>query len=404
MRADPTRGLIALTIMTFTSCTELPTSGSEPFVPVAPIPALGVLRGTVDLDGGTLEFTPVLPPSVPGFSPAIYGDQNVNVRLYNSQVVLDSSASTWRWTASVGIRNMRPHFIGDEETAVAPLDTIGIYVFFVQDAVPRQPCPGCFARVANHDGTMSFDAPNQKFFYWHERLAPMGSPSGDTTLVRRAWQFETSAGVRSFTFTVLIAAPWPPPQETRWRIQYTADVLPGAAASPWKTELSPPGGLSSVSAGSLALTGNAGGLLMFYRRDPIAPTQDAYIDARARLVSGANSRPQIAMLLSDHVKLIALGISGNRVGLMGSDGQFEGGTASSLSGGTHQFQLRKYAADSIVWLVDGLRRGRVTYSSLSNDTFIVSSGAHAAFGAVATASGSSSTWDDVIYEIGAASP
>jgi hypothetical protein len=391
-------------MMTLMGCAELPTSGSEPFIPVASVPALGVLRGTVDLDRAMLEFAPIVPPSAPGFSPAIYGDQNVSVRLYNSRVVLDSTTSTWRWTASVGIRNMRSHFIGDEETVAAPEDTIGIYVFFVQDAVPGQPCPGCFARVANHDGTMSFDAPNQKFFHWHERLNPMGSALGDTTLARRVWQFETSAGVRSFTFTVLIAAPWPPPQETRWKIQYTADVLPGAAAPPWKTESLAPGGIATASGGSLSLTGNADGQLMFYRRDPIGPTQNAYIDARATLVSGANSHPQIALLLSDHVKLIALGVSGNRVGMMRSDGHFDGGTTSSLSSGAHQFQLRKYAADSVVWFVDGVRRGRATYSSLSNDTFTSSSGAYAAFGALPTSTGNSSTWDDVIYEIGAALP
>jgi hypothetical protein len=395
---------VGLAMMTLMSCSEPLTSGPEPLIPVTSLPALSTLRGSVDLDRATLEFAPVAPPSVPGFSPAIYGDQNVNVRLYNTRVVVDSSASPWRWTASVGIRNMRSHFIGDEETAAAPLDTIGIYVFFVQDAVPGQPCPGCFARIANHDGTLSFDAPNQKFFYWHERLNPVGSPLGDTTLARRVWQFETSAGVRSFAFTVLIAAPWPPPQEARWKIQYTADVLPGTAAPPWKTEGAATGGTASASGGSLSLTTNTDGQLMFYRRDPIAPTQSAYVDARAELVSGANSRPQIAILLSDHVKLIALGVSGNRVGIMKSDGHFDGGTTSSLSSGTHQFQLRKYSADSVVWFVDGIRRGGATYSSLANDTFTSSSGAHAAFGAVATGSGSSSTWNDVIYEIGAAAP
>jgi hypothetical protein len=398
------RPFIGLVMMPLISCSEPLTSGPELLIPVTSLPALGTLRGTVDLGRGTIEFGPVAPPSVPGFSAAIYGDQNVNVRLYNTRVVVDSSTSPWRWTASVGIRNMRSHFIGDEESAAAPLDTIGIYVFFVQDAVPGQPCAGCFARIANHDGTMSFDAPNQKFFYWHERLNPMGSSLGDTTRVRRVWQFETSAGVRSFTFTVLIAAPWPPPQETRWKIQYTADVLPSAAAPPWKTDNQAPGGSASASGGSLALTGNSGGGLMYYRRDPIGPTQDAYIDSRARLVSGGNPRPQIALVLSDHVKLIALGISGNRIGMMRSNGTFQTGTTSSLSSGAHQFQLRKHAADSVVWYVDGTRRGRATYASLPDDTFTSSTGAYASFGALATNTGNSSTWDDVIYEIGAASP
>lgn len=404
MRATPTWGLIALAIMTLTSCSELPTASPEPFVPATPGSSLGMLRATVELDRATLEFTPVVPSAIPGLSTAIYGDQNVNVRLYNSRVAVDSSTNIWQWTASVGIRNMRSHFIGDEETAATPLDTIGIYVFFVRDAVPGQPCPGCFARIANHDGTMSFDAPNQKFFYWHERLNPMGAALGDTTLARRVWRFETSAGVRSFTFSVLIAAPWPAPHEARWKVQYTADVLPGAAAPPWKSESSGSGGSASVSGGSLSLTGNATGQLMPYRRDPIASSQDAYIEASVRLESGASSRPQIALMLSDHVKFFALGISGNRVGLMRSDGQFDRGTTSSLASGTHQFQLRKYAADSIVWFVDGLRRGRATYSSLSDDTFTSSSGAYVAFGALATGSGNRSTWNHVIYEIGAVSP
>jgi hypothetical protein len=142
---------------------------------------------------------------------------------------------------------------------------------------------------------------------------------------------------------------------------------------------------------------------MPYRRDPIAATQDAYMHAVARL-NGGNSRPAIALILSDHVKLIGLGVANGTVGLISNAGLFLPGTTASLSTGTHQFQLRKYAADSAVYFVDGTRRGRASYASLSADNVTTASGAYAAFGALPTSGGNDSTWDDVIYEIGAVSP
>ena len=397
MRATLPLGLAGLMIVM--GCAEPPTGGSAPVaVPAGPITNVVVLRGTVDLDRGTMEFAPVVPSGLPGFSPAIYGDQNVTVRLYNSPVVLDSSTATWRWTATVGIRNLRPHFIGDEETSAAPLDTMGVFVFFVQEPVLGQPCGGCFARIANYQGTMSFDAPNQKYFYWPERLNPMGSPLGDTTRARRSWVFETSAGVRSFTFSVLVAAAWPAPYESRWKVEYTADSLPGSLVAPWKFD--GVGGNASVSGGILALRGSFSGL--YYRRDPVAPAQDAYVQAVLRL-NGGGSQPEIGVLLSDRVKLIAVGVSNGTIGLISNAGTFLSGTTASLGNGSHVVQLRKYAADSAVYFVDGVRRGAASYGSLSSDTFTPALSS-VSFGALPTSDGNNSTWDSVIYEIGVAFP
>ena len=403
MRATLPLGMAGL-LAGVIACAEAPTAAPAPVIPVGSIPALATLKGTVDLDRGTMEFSAVAPNALPGFLPAIYGDQNVNVRLYNSPVTLDSTTSTWRWTASVGVRNMRPHFTGDEETTAAPLDTMGVFVFFVQEPVLGQPCGGCFARIANYQGTLGFDAPNQKYFHWPERLNAMGSALGDTTRVRRTWIFETSAGARSFSFTVLVAAAWPLPFESRWKLQYTADVLPANASPVWKTESWAPGGSSSASGGSLTVIGNPGGLHMYLRRDPILPAQSAYVQATARLNSGAAARPEISLLLTDHVKLIAVGIANGTIGLMTNAGLFQAGTTLSLSSGAHQIQLRKYAGDSVVFFVDGTRRGRATYASLSADNVTGPSGAYVAFGALPTTGGNNSTWDDVIYEIGVALP
>ena len=398
MRATLPLGCAGL-IMSFLGCGEPPTGVLAPAMPIGSVPtAVATLRGTVDLDRGTLEFAPVVPDGLPGFAPAIYGDQNVNVRLYNSPVVVDSTTTTWRWTASVGVRNMRPHPIGDEETSAAPLDTMGLFVFFVQEPIVGQPCSDCFVRIANFQGTMSFDAPQRKYFHWAERLGEMGSPLGDTTRTRRSWTFETSAGVRSFSFTVLVSAAWPAPYESRWRVEYTADVLPGSSAQTWK--LGGTGGNASVSGGSLLLRGRFSGL--YYRRDPIAPTQDAYVHAVMRF-NGGGSQPELGLILSDRVRLIAIGVGNGVVGLISNSGTFLSGTTSLLGNGAHELQLRKYAADSAVYFVDGARRGAVPYDALSPDTFTPPLSS-VSFGGLPTSDGSNSTWDSVIYEIGVASP
>lgn len=372
--------------------------GSAPLIPAGPLPTLAAVRGTIDLDRGTLEFSPLSARGLPGFAPAIYGDQHVNVRLYNTPVVPDTSTTTWRWTADVGIQNLRAHPIGDEEVAVAPVDTMGVYVFFTQEPVVNTPCSGCVARIANHDGAMSFDAPLRKYFHWPERLNERGSPSGDTTRVRRTWTFETSAGVRSFSFTVLVAAAWPAPHESRWRIEYTADELPQTSSPAWKFEGS--GGNASASGGTLLLRGRFSGL--YYRRDPIAPTQNAYADAVVRF-SGGGARPELGLLLSDRVKLIGVAVGNGITGLISSSGTFVPGTTTSLTNGVHQIQLRKYAADSAVYFVDGARRGAASYASLSADTFTPPLSS-VSFGGLPTTDGTNSTWDSVIYEIGAVSP
>ena len=394
MRATLPLGVIILGLL---ACGE-PTGVSVPVVPAYPMSTVAVLRGTIDLDRGTLDFAPVIRGgALPGFSPAIYGDQNVNVRLYNSPVVVDSSTSTWRWTANVGVRNMRPHPVGDEESTT-PADTIGVFVFFVQEPILSQPCSGCFARIANFQGTMSFDAPQRKYFHWAEQLNEINSPAGDTTRSRRTWTFETSAGVRSFTFSVLVAAAWPSPYETRWRVEYTADAMPDSAAPAWK--LQGAGGNASVSGGSLLLRGNFSGL--FYRRDPIAPAQSAYMHAIVRR-SGGGSAPDVGLILSDRVKLMAVGVANGLVGLISNAGTFLAGTTSPLVNGTHEVQLRKYGADSIVYFVDGARRGAASYASLPADALSPPLSS-VSFGGLPMSAGSNSTWESVIYEIGVSAP
>ena len=108
-------------------------------------------------------------------------------------------------------------------------------------------------------------------------------------------------------------------------------------------------------------------------------------------------------MLSDRAKVIALGVGNGVVGFLSRCGRFLPGTTFALSNGTHDLQLRKYAADTAVFFVDGARRAGVPYAALSSDTFSPEL-SPVAFGGLPMSSGSNSTWESVINEIGVASP
>src|SRR5687767_175450 len=115
------------------------TRGTAPVAhaPQPPPSGAASMRGTVDVAAGTLTFE-TLPtarsshagPGALGLA-SIYGDQGVTVRLYNSPVTVAASSTPGKetYTAAVGVRNLLAHSIGDEQAGLAPLDTMGIYVF-----------------------------------------------------------------------------------------------------------------------------------------------------------------------------------------------------------------------------------------------------------------------------------
>src|SRR5581483_12360410 len=74
-------------------------AASEPSV-------LGLIEGVID-ETGHVTFTPVSPVGsrrmLPGVSAAVYGTQNVNVRVYSSRTIIDSTATTKTWRMPIGI-------------------------------------------------------------------------------------------------------------------------------------------------------------------------------------------------------------------------------------------------------------------------------------------------------------
>ena len=97
------------------------------------------------------------------------------------------------------------------------------------------------------------------------------------------------------------------------------------------------------------------------------------------------------------------------MGFLTSGYQFTGTTFAVTTSAMHAYQIRKFASDSVVLLVDGVRVGSRAYSTLPNTAV----GASSAFffggpGAVVpgpkNVADQSTAWDHVIYEIGVPTP
>lgn len=391
-------------------CAETPTAQRKNATPSMPLPRVTVVRGEVDADRGTLTFSPV-PMGGSGFTPAVYGDQGGTVRLSNTPVVVTQPSSTVRrFEAQVGIRNLLAHVVGDEQAGASPPDTVGIFVFFISGPIVTapSPCTGCAVTLVSHLGTATFTAPNQKYFHWQERLAPAGSLTGeDTTRQRATWRFDADAAVTGFQFDVLISAAWPPPHETRWKVEYSADSLPETGSEPrWRLRDAAISGARSASGGFLEIDAGAipGAETSFYRRDSLAAGGNAYIEMRLRYNGGSVTQAGPWLLFDDGTKFIAFGVRSDQVGFIDASRNFLGTPfAMNTRNAHHTYQLRKYAADSAVFYVNGTRRGWIAYASLAATAY--PTGAPLVqFGHVTVVPSARSNWDYVIYELGAASP
>ncbi len=397
---------------------------SRPVAPVVGFPVeaatVASLRGTVDLVAGTLTFESVAPrPGSLGGSSAvsasIYGNQGVTVRIYNSPVtVAPSTPGKKRYTANVGVRNLQAFPIGDEQGGVAPADTSGIFVFVNGGPTATgssSPCtPACSVTVANAHGRRAFNAPDQPYWYWKDRLTAAGGLR-DTTLTRESWSFEADTQVTGFTFDVLVAAAWPAPHETRWRTELPGDALPHLASEPrWSRDVVT--GTESVTAdgsspGSILLTSASGGSQSFERRDSVGPSSDAYMEARVRLNS-APSKPEVSFGMYDGTRFIGVGLSGTRVGFV--DPGFNGNGMSVPSPTTtfQTYRIRKFGSDSVQLLVNGTRVLSRAYGSFTVSYPVTYSffefGNPGPANQQRSQNGNSSTWDYVVYEIGVTQP
>ena len=412
--------LLAPLIVAAGGCADAPPSsapaeGAAPPPTAGPMTVVGALRATVDLTAGTMTFEPMPAASAGGRSgrgavvaprPAIYGDQNVTVRLSNSAVAVTTDATTGRrrYTGNVSLTNLLAHAIGDEQGAAVPADTMGIFVFFSTEpfVTAPTPCAGCTVAVFNYHGTKTFDQPSRKYFFYPERVAAGG------TSTARTWVFDASPAVTNFRFDVLLGAAWPPPNETRWAVRYDGDSLPDTQEEPhWRIETSgTTGNSSTAAAGILTIAVGNRNLVRYFRRDSVGTAGDAYIETRMQLNSSNATQPEGRIVIDDGVKHIALGVAKASAWFSDASNTFVAGTAFSVpTAATAQnvYQLRKYAADSAVFYVNGTRGGVLSYAALPA-TGYPGEAPLFMFGNRSLQGPSGAAWDYVYYEIGTPFP
>jgi hypothetical protein len=188
-------------------------------------------------------------------------------------------------------------------------------------------------------------------------------------------------------------------------VDYEGDSLPATQSEPKWTQQLPVAGTHTAAAGVLHLVpGVAGNQLNFFRRDSLRSATNAYIEASVKYTGTGTVSAAPHFAFDDSLRDVAFGIAANKVGFVSVSNAFIG-TAFALNTTTafHVYQLRKYAADSAVFFVDGVHRGVLSYATFS----LSLSGAQAplvAFGHTSTANLETSDWDYVVYEIGSPIP
>lgn len=414
--------MLSLAVVVTMGCSDERHITAPEVMPIAaPSLEIGEMRATVDVAAGTMTFEPIAQRAFSGagvISAAIYGNQGVTVRIFNSPVITSISATPGKkiFTANVGIRNLLPYPIGDEQSAAAPVDTMGLDVFMGSGptvVATSSPCsPGCTVTVKNADGSRAFNSPNQQYWHYDDRLGAAGSGT-DTTRVRKVWTFEADTQVTNFSFNVVVNAPWPAPYETRWKVDFEADSLPQSpAGTRWQQIIDGAGTtltLGSPSAGMMTVATAKKVTHAFARYDSLATANSAYVEARLRRNDAGGKPEEVVLGMADDSRFIAIGFTSTRVGFLGVSYQFVGSSYAVSASSFHTYQLRKFGADSVQLLVDGARVGSRAYTAFPNTAV----GAQSAFffggpGAVLPApnnvAAQSSTWDYVIYEIGVPTP
>jgi hypothetical protein len=363
------------------------TSSVTPVPPPTPTAnTAGMLRGTVREDGTVVleSLDPSIQAGDGNASGAIYGNQNVTAKVTASNFLLTNSGGTKTWTFTLAVHNLLNYPVGSIDGSAVPYDTVGVFVFFptAPSVVSPTNC-GCTVNLLNTQGTASFSGINQKYYWYHDRLAAKGL-AGDSTTNNPTWTFTAPSTVNSFRFTVLLSTPWPrgmQTQDTSWAIAYnptTSDTLPDMNAKPrWKRIGIGYGG--SYSAASTGLTmnvlNNKHGTdddMFFYRSDNLDRTENAYVQANIKMSNGIGSNPVFVLALADSVKFVGLGIGNGKIGMATfnpATDQWDwlAGTIALTTNVAHTYRVGKFGATTSTVYVDGVAKFSTANSLLPNN-------------------------------------
>lgn len=378
--------LIAAFVLAAGACSDQSITSSVKPAPAPPAinaSQTGMLRGTVREDGTVVleSLDPSIQVGDSNISGAIYGNQNVTAKVTISAFNLNNSGGTKTWTFKLAVHNLLPYEVGAIDTAAAPYDTVGMFVFFpsAPTVVSPSPCGGCTITTLNTQGVGSFTAPNQPYYWYHDRLAAAGLP-GDSTTNNPTWTFRAPSTVNSFRFFVILSSPWPrglQAQDTTWSVLYNpaSDSLPVNASPRWK-----PIGLNgngSYGFGSSGLTMSVGHKHQddefFFRSDNLNRSENAYIESRLTLSNASGSNPVVILALADSVKFVGLGIGSGRIGFASFNlATFSwewaaGGTLPITTTVAHTYRVGKFGANTATVYVDGAEKFSASNLLLPNN-------------------------------------
>jgi len=352
----------------------------------------GMLRGTVREDGTVVleSLDPSIQVGDSNTSGAIYGNQNVTAKVTISAFSLNNVAGTKTWTFKLAVHNLLPYAVGAVDTAAAPYDTVGMFVFFpsAPTVVSPSPCSGCTVSIFNTQGVGSFTAPNQPYYWYNDLLAAKGLAHDSTTHIP-TWTFKAPSAVNSFRFFVILSSPWPRGQQTQdtaWSVAYNpfSDSLPDVNASPpWKAiGLN---GNATYSVAPSALTISAAHKhsedKFFFRSDNLNRSENAYIESRLTLSNSGGGTPVMILALADSVKFVGLGIGNGKIGFATFDFASSnwvwsaGATLAMTTSVVHTYRVGKFGASTATVYVDGVEKFSVNNLLLPNNFMPLYSGA-----------------------------
>jgi hypothetical protein len=386
--------VMAAVIIATGACSDQSITSSvrpEPLPPTVNANQAGMLRGTVREDGTVVleSLDPTIQVGDSNASGAIYGNQNVTAKVTTSAFVLTNSGGVKTWSFKLAVHNLLPYSVGTIDGATStPYDTVGMFVFFPSAPTVVSPTAcGCTVSVLNTQGAGNFTAPNQQYYWYHDRLAAKGL-AGDSTVNIPTWKFSAPSTVNSFRFFVILSSPWPrglQSQDTAWSVAYnpSADSLPDVNASPrWKRiGLNYGGTYSSSAASGLTMnvshshSGGGGDDMFFFRSDNLNRSENAYIEARLSLPTSSGSKPVMILALIDSVKFVGLGIGNGKIGFATFDASTftwewsAGATLSMSTTGSHTYRVGKFNSTVATVYVDGAEKFSAA-NSLLPDNFM----------------------------------
>lgn len=387
---------LATMIVAAAACSDQQITGNPaPPPPVTANPSTaGMLRGTVREDGTILLES--LDPSIQvgdDASGAIYGNQNVTAKVTTSQFATSVNNGIRTWSFKLAVHNLLDYPVGTVDgVSSTPYDTVGMYVFFpnAPTVVTPIPCNGCAISIVNPSGSANFTAPNQQYYWYHDRLSGKGLP-GDSTTNVPTWTFSAKSTVTSFRFFVVLSSPWPramQAQDTMWSVLYlpSNDSLPDVNAKPrWKTVGVSNNATASLTNGTLSVSAthsavgaplclffnDCSGDRFYYRADNLDRNEKAYAETRLALTGGGNAI-QAVLALADSVKFVGMGIGNGRVGFVTFNTnslvwQWISVTVPVSGSGAHTYRIGKFGATNATIYVNGVEMLSADNSVLPNN-------------------------------------